>query len=118
MLRLERLLVTAAAFVVVVAGLRAASAIVTPFLMAVFIATITAPLYAGLRARGISTLTALLVLMLALAAHRHSVANQQPDFLASWKCKDTAIVSTALFFEPTVHAFLHGLEISLGNDGE
>lgn len=56
-----------AAMVVVVAGLRAASAIVIPFLMAVFIATITAPVYAGMRARGISPLTALLVLMMALA---------------------------------------------------
>lgn len=75
MMRLERLLVTAAAFVVVVAGLRAASAIVIPFLMAVFIATITAPLYAGLRARGISPLTALLVLMLALAGVSLLVVN-------------------------------------------
>ena len=75
MARLERLLIMSAAMVVVVAGLRAASAIVIPFLMAVFIATITAPVYAGMRARGISPLTALLVLMMVLAGVSLLVVN-------------------------------------------
>lgn len=75
MLRLERLLLMAAALVVVVAGLRAASGIVIPFLMAVFVATIAAPVYAGMRGRGISAVTSLLVLMLALAGVSFLVVN-------------------------------------------
>lgn len=75
MRRLERLLLMAAALVVVVAGLRAASAIVIPFLMAVFVATIAAPVYAGMRGRGISAVTSLLVLMLALAGVGFLVVN-------------------------------------------
>lgn len=67
MVRFERLLFMTAAFVVVVAGMRAASGLVIPFLLAVFIAIITAPLYAGMKQRGISTVSALLVLMLGLA---------------------------------------------------
>lgn len=75
MMRLERLLLMAAAFVVVVAGLRAASGIVIPFLMAVFVATIAAPVYAGMRDRGISAVTSLVVLMLALAGVGFLVIN-------------------------------------------
>ncbi|MCP5521729.1 MAG: AI-2E family transporter [Verrucomicrobiales bacterium] len=75
MRRLERLLLMAAAFVVVVAGLRAASGIVIPFLTAVFVATIAAPVYAGMRDRGISAVTSMLVLMLALAGVSFLVVN-------------------------------------------
>jgi len=66
MRRLEKLLITAAAFVVVVAGLRAAAGVAVPFLLAIFIAIITTPLYAGMRQRGLSTLTSMIVLLLLL----------------------------------------------------
>lgn len=75
MVRLERILLTTASFVVVVAGLRAASGIVVPFLLSVFIAIVTAPVYAGMRRRGISNVTALLVLMVGLAAVGFLLAN-------------------------------------------
>lgn len=71
----ERFLLLTAAFVVVVAGLRAASAIVVPFLTAVFVATITAPVYASMRSRGISAFTSLLVLMLGLAGASFLLVN-------------------------------------------
>ncbi|RME96478.1 MAG: AI-2E family transporter, partial [Verrucomicrobia bacterium] len=71
----ERFLILTAAFVVVVAGLRAASAIVIPFLTAVFVATITAPVYAGMRSRGISAFTSLMVLMLGLAGASFLLVN-------------------------------------------
>jgi len=49
----NRFLVTAAAFVVVVAGMRAASSILVPFLLAVFIAIICAPFLFWLKRRGL-----------------------------------------------------------------
>ncbi len=67
MVGLERVLLTTASFVVVVAGMKAASGIVVAFLLAVFIAIVTAPVYARMRLHGISSFTSLLVLMVGLA---------------------------------------------------
>lgn len=75
MVRFERILIMTASFVVVVAGLRAASVIMVPFLLSVFIGIVTAPVYASMRRRGISDLTALLVLMVGLAALGFLLAN-------------------------------------------
>jgi predicted PurR-regulated permease PerM len=47
------LLITAAAFVVLVAGMKAAAAILIPFLLAVFIATLCSPLLYWLQRRGV-----------------------------------------------------------------
>ena len=57
----------AAAFVVVVAGMRAAEAIVNPLLLAVFLAVISAPGYFGLLRRGFSNWLALLIVIGALS---------------------------------------------------
>lgn len=64
--RIRSLLLGAAAFVVVVAGLKAAQALVNPFLLAVFIAVISTPPLFWLEARGLPRGAALLVVVLAV----------------------------------------------------
>ncbi|MGU9956553.1 MAG: AI-2E family transporter [Arenicellales bacterium WSBS_2016_MAG_OTU3] len=59
----SRVLITAAALVVVIAGLRSASAIVVPFLMAVFLAIISAPFLLWLQRKGLSTVMSLLIVV-------------------------------------------------------
>jgi AI-2 transport protein TqsA len=62
-------LLTAAAIVVVIAGMRAAADILMPFLLALFIAVICAPMYHGMRRRRVPTALAILaVLLLMLGA--------------------------------------------------
>ncbi len=59
-------LTTAAAFVIVVAGLQAASAIVIPFLLAVFIATLCAPPMFWMVRQGVPNALAVLIIVMAL----------------------------------------------------
>jgi len=61
-------LVTAAALVIVIAGMHAASGIVVPFLLAIFVAGICAPMYHGMRRRRIPTPFAILAVMLVMLA--------------------------------------------------
>jgi predicted PurR-regulated permease PerM len=61
-----RFFVTAAAFVVVVAGMRAAVEIIIPFLLAVFLAIICTPSLYWLKNRGISTVFAILIVSLVI----------------------------------------------------
>ncbi len=61
-----RFLLVAGAFVVVVWGLKAASNLVTPFLLAVFIAVVMAPLVQFLRNRGLPTWAAMLLVVAIL----------------------------------------------------
>jgi predicted PurR-regulated permease PerM len=56
-----RFLITAAAFVVVIAGMRAAADIIVPFLMSIFLAIISAPALFWLKSKGISTIFAILL---------------------------------------------------------
>ncbi len=72
---IERILYALAAFVVIVAGIRAAASIVIPFLLAVFITIIITPVYLAMRRRGISNFTSLAVLLLALSAIGFGGAN-------------------------------------------
>ncbi len=67
--RVQRILLTLAAFVVVVAGMRAAQDILIPFLLSLFIAIIVTPLLRWLRSRGIPAGLAiiLIILMILLA---------------------------------------------------
>jgi len=60
------MLLTAAAFVIVVAGLQAASAIVIPFLLAVFIATLCAPPLFWMVRQGVPKALAVLIILAAL----------------------------------------------------
>ena len=62
----SQILITMAAFVVVVAGMKAASGIIVPFLLAVFIAVISAPALAGLQRRGLPRWLALVVVLAAI----------------------------------------------------
>lgn len=61
-----RSLMTAAAFVIVVAGMSLSSALLVPFLVAVFIAVILAPVFLGMQRRGVPSGIALLILVAAL----------------------------------------------------
>ena len=65
---LGRFLVTAAAFVVVVAGMKAAAPIIVPFLLSAFIAVISLPLLHGMQKRRVPTALAVLVIVLLLVA--------------------------------------------------
>ena len=60
-------LVTAAALVIVIAGMHAASSILVPFLLAMFVAGICAPLYQGMRRRHVPTPLAILAIMLVMS---------------------------------------------------
>ncbi|MBP8606100.1 MAG: AI-2E family transporter [Phycisphaerae bacterium] len=57
----SRFLITAAAFVVVIAGMRAAAAVIVPFLLSVFLAIISTPALFWLKNRGISGVWAILL---------------------------------------------------------
>jgi predicted PurR-regulated permease PerM len=61
-----RFLVTAAAFVIIVAGMRAAVDIIVPFLMAVFLAIISTPALFWLKKKGFSALLAILLVSLVI----------------------------------------------------
>jgi len=64
--RLQGILINMAAFVVIVAGMRAASSLIVQFLLAVFIAVVVTPLFIGMQRRGMPAPLAFLVLILGL----------------------------------------------------
>lgn len=64
----SRFLLTAAAFVVFVAGMREAAAFIVPFLLAIFIAIICAPAVFWLTRRKVPTFLAVLLVMLGIVA--------------------------------------------------
>ena len=68
------LLFTLAAFVVVVAGMRAASSLMVPFLLSVFIAVISFPLLDWLHERGAPQAMALLIVILGVALIGFSIS--------------------------------------------
>jgi AI-2 transport protein TqsA len=59
-------LVTAAALVIVVAGMHAAASLLVPFLLAIFVAGICAPMYQGMRRRHVPTPFAILAVVLVM----------------------------------------------------
>lgn len=61
-----RFLITVAAFVIVIAGMRAAVEIIVPFLLAIFLAIIGTPALFWLKGRGISTVFAILIVSLVI----------------------------------------------------
>ena len=63
-------LLAAAAFILIVAGIQAAAAILIPFLLAVFIATLCAPLPYWLQRRGVPNGLAVLIIFLGLLVTR------------------------------------------------
>ena len=66
--RVSTILFTAAAFVVVIAGMKAAEAIVVPFILSVFIAIISIPLLFWLESKGLNRGLAMLIVIAALCA--------------------------------------------------
>lgn len=64
--RVQKSLLTLAAFVIVVAGMRAAQDILVPFLLSLFIAIIVTPLMNWLRSKGIPTWAAILIIILTI----------------------------------------------------
>ena len=62
----SQIVITLAAVVVVIAGMKAATAILVPFLLAVFIAVISAPTLFWLQHRGIPTFFALIIVISAV----------------------------------------------------
>ena len=61
-------LLTAAAFVVVVAGMRASASILVPFLLAIFVAVICAPLYQAMTRRHVPASLAIVGILLVMSA--------------------------------------------------
>ncbi|MFZ9011728.1 MAG: AI-2E family transporter [Anaerohalosphaeraceae bacterium] len=61
-----RFLIMAAAFVIVIAGMRAAVEIIIPFLLAIFLAIIGTPALFWLKGKGISTIFAILIVSLTI----------------------------------------------------
>lgn len=84
-----RFLVTTAAFVIVVAGMRAAVEVIIPFLLAIFLAIICTPALYWLKKRGISTAIAILVLsfmiMLAGLLVGTILTRSIADFTSDWE---------------------------------
>ncbi len=72
--RAQRLLLTMAAFVVVIAGLRAAQELLVPFLLSLFIAIIVTPLLNWLRTKGIPTSAAILIILLIIVTFGFLIA--------------------------------------------
>lgn len=61
-----RVIVALAAVVIIIAGLQAAKTLLIPFLLAVFIAVITAPSMAWMQRKGVPTMIAMIVIILVL----------------------------------------------------
>jgi AI-2 transport protein TqsA len=61
-------LLTAAAFVIVVAGMRASAGIMVPFLLAIFVAVICAPLYQAMTRRRVPASLAIVGILLVMTA--------------------------------------------------
>ena len=62
----SQILLTAASFVIVVAGMRAAQSILVPFFLSVFIAIICGPMLVWLRRKELSTILSLLIVIVAV----------------------------------------------------
>jgi predicted PurR-regulated permease PerM len=62
----SQFLMTAAAFVIVVAGMRAAQSILIPFFLSIFIAIICGPLLSWLRRKGVSTFLSLPIVIIVV----------------------------------------------------
>ena len=105
--RAQRIILTLAAFVVVVAGFRAATDILVPFLLSLFIAIIVTPLLNWLRERKIPTGVAILLIVLLILTLGFLVAvmvgssltdfsSSLPEYQQGLKSKTVELLS---FFE-------------------
>ena len=80
-----RLLISMAAFVVIVAGMKAAAPLLVPFLLALFIAIIIAPAFNGLQRlglpAGIALLAVIIVLVMVIMLFGTLLGNSMDEFL-------------------------------------
>lgn len=99
-----RLLIIAAAFVVVVAGIRAAEPILVPFLLSVFVAIISAPPMFAMVRRGVPTVVALLTVIsfivvaalllgMFIGSSVDDFSRQMPEYQASLQAKTVVMVA-------------------------
>lgn len=65
-MKASQIMITIAAFIIVVAGMRASVVILVPFLLAAFIAIVSAPLLFWLQRRGLPTWLALIIVILGV----------------------------------------------------
>ena len=105
--RVQRILMTLAAFVVVIAGMKAAQDILIPFLLSLFIAIIVTPLLNWLRGKGIPSGAAILLIILLIILAGFLIAvlvgssltdfsNSLPDYQTGLKAKT---IELQVFFQ-------------------
>ncbi len=121
--RFERALINIAAFVILVAGMRAAAPILVPFLFAIFVAVIITPLFIALRRMGMRSGFALLIISLGLVgmgflavqvagnalndftkklpAYQRRLQTQEDNFVAWLKSKGIEVPRQAASKEPS-----------------
>lgn len=109
----NRFLITAAAFVVVVAGMKAANEIIVPFLLAVFISIIFAPLLFWMKRKGVpgglavaSILVLILIITSTLAAFIGSSLNNFASSLPLYQERLTKVTAGFL-------SWLEGMGLSV-----
>jgi AI-2 transport protein TqsA len=122
--RVQRILLTMAAFVVVIAGMRAAQDILIPFLLSLFIAIVVTPLLNWMRSKGIPTWLAIILIILlivlagfliavlvgssltdfsnSLPAYQRGLKAKTADFLAFFEARGLHIVDETFmeFIDP------------------
>ena len=100
----QQVIFNMAAFMIVVAGMRAASDILIPFLLAIFISVIANPLVTKLRSKGIPILGAILVVIFGIVAVGTGIASLLGTSLNDFKenlprYKEMVNASATSFFE-------------------
>ncbi|RJP78083.1 MAG: AI-2E family transporter [Desulfobacteraceae bacterium] len=103
-MKTSQILVTMASFVVIVAGMRAAEAIINPFLLAVFIAIISASPMFWLQKKGVPAWLSILIVVLGIlligviistmvGTSVRDFSKELPTYQASLKGQTTAIIA-------------------------
>ena len=114
---IHKVWVSLAAFVVIVAGLKAASSIVIPFLLAIFIATVSAPAIFWLERLKIPRIIAFLIVLLAvvvmLLGFGYVLSTSVDSFLSNTPQYTAKIMDMIGSFKEVLNRF--GIEISKGD---
>ncbi len=114
---IHKVWVSLAAFVVIVAGLKAASSIVIPFLLSIFIATVSAPAIFWLERLKIPRIIAFLIVLLAvvvmLLGFGYVLSTSVDSFLSNTPQYTAKIMDMIGSFKDVLNRF--GIEISKGD---
>jgi AI-2 transport protein TqsA len=108
----SQMLVTMAAFVIVVAGMRAGADIIVPFLLAVFIAIISAPALDWLERRGLSRAVAMIVVLVVFVAIGTAITGLVGSSLRQFSENVPAYTQRLNGYTNTVAGWLQGLGIA------